>query len=69
MLNYRWRNLAEFFMAHEKKQHIEESKSVIQDGIPLFRAEKVKAPFTFKGFWKNARHYATTIEHAQMYLD
>jgi hypothetical protein len=37
-------------------------------GLPLFRAEKMKPYFGFKGFWDNAKHYATTEEHAQKYL-
>ncbi len=37
-------------------------------GTPLFRAEVVKPFLNFKGFWNNAKHYATTKEHALKYL-
>lgn len=37
--------------------------------IPLFRAEIVKPLLNFKGFWTNAKHYATTREHALKYLE
>ena len=45
-----------------------DTQNLQQDGIPLFRAEKVKPLLNFKGFWKNAKHYATTRKHAQIFL-
>lgn len=38
------------------------------NGLHLFRAEKLKPFFSFKGFWENATHYTTTKEHAEKYL-
>lgn len=45
-----------------------ETQNLQQDGIHLFRAEKVKSLLNFKGFWENAKHYATTREHALKFL-
>lgn len=38
------------------------------DGIPLFRAEVMNPIFSSKGLWENAKHYATTREHAEKFL-